>query len=235
MATFIFSEEVEKLARNSKPRLAGGEIHTVKVKSAEFGEYPYFGKGNRKGLRVTWFNETGEFSYDLFAPGEKQNDREKNSFGGERPSENEDLAIFVLQIFNTYNPEAKKKLLGKDFTNKFDAIAKLIKAVLDEAAKKGVEADLKLLARRKDETIFPQMPFYSAVNKEGELYNASTFIGEVGSIAFTSKELTKIKEVKEAVPTKATGVTPFAVKPQAAGKKFNIQLDEEDEDEDEEL
>lgn len=225
MSTFNFSGE-QNYVSSSKPRLAGGEIHQVIFKSAKFDEIEGK-KEDNKGMKyqvldVTFENENGYYTERIFNPGDDGDVRGETDWNGQKisnPSANERFGMFIGQFLSIINPDALKKLAGKSLTNNFEKIAKFVAQSAMVNAEKEVELKLML---GKDGS--PRLPIYASINRQGELYPSSNFIGT--NLFFSDKEKTSITKMRNAVPTdtqKLIGSSP--VKNTASNDDLDLDLD----------
>lgn len=197
------TEEIKVTAR-----LAGNQVHTVKFDGIEAVD---FKDGEMKALRINFSNPGGVFSHTIF-PLKDGDDKDTEGLYGKNPSNLTVMMNLLRHLGNAVSP----KLV--EFCNNTTLLANLtwdqFRTHVVEAAKEGIgkETKIKLFSRTRtnnqtgeqyEEAVFPS--YFVKYSKEGRLYFDTTFIGP--NVAFTSKELDKIKKATTAVPT-PVGETP---------------------------
>lgn len=184
-------------ASSVSSKLEGNKIHTVTFKGAE--AITVGNETKYEVLSLKFENDQGEFVETFFPPDAKTGgSRKPNSFGGENPSEVEELTAKVRHYIAGLNPDLSKqieagtKTLAAKNWNEFRAL--VVKAL---AKGVGTETQIKLLKNGKGMAQTPG--FVLSISKTGSLYMRTNFIGN--NLSFTTKELEKISTISTAKPT----------------------------------
>ena len=178
-------------------RLEGNKIHTVIFEGAEAvtigNETPY------DIIKLTFKNEDGIFEDSIFPPKMPEGaNRAKNNYGGENPSQVEELSAKLRHYIAALNPDLDKKIESGEKALKANTWNELRALFVKSVEKgKGKEVQLKLLKNTKGLAVTPS--FVLSISKTGNVYMNTNFIGE--KLTFTEKELKKMQEVAKAKPT----------------------------------
>lgn len=187
----------------SKPRLKPYEIHRVKLAEAKVEAL----KGKKDPdavyeiLKVRFENNEGYYEESIFFPKEGDDKRptrqNKEGHEVESPSNFERTMSFIAQVGTVMNPTEFEKLKGipfKSFGELCDHFIKILKP------KYGTETNLKLIgATDKDGNFVPRLPYFLALNKQGEVFVSDNFIGD--NLFFTEYDLKRKEELKAKKPT----------------------------------
>lgn len=199
---------------NKLSRLAAWELHDVNFAGAKINSYQ--GKqdptANYEVLVVRFENEKGYYEESAFFPKPEDTKRTTvtNKEGHERelPSSFERLMTFIAHVGTTLNPKDYEKIKGHTFKS-FKELAEALIKVLDKA--KGNATRLKLSGRvdKKTGKIVPCLPFYTALNKDGEPFLSDNFLGD--KVFFSDYELETKEKMEKAKPsdpeaTKSEGI-----------------------------
>ena len=162
-------------------------------------------------LKVRWEGEQGYYEENYFLPSTEGKDVERtpNNWGGEMPSKADRAMMFFAHLLGVLNPDgfAKlKKVVGQ--AKSFNDVAAMVAKLANE--KKGVECYLKLGGRTNEGVTYASLPFYAAVNKDGEAYINNNFLSLKDDLGFTPSEDKKRVEFENARPTPAPSETSAA-------------------------
>lgn len=154
-------------------------------------------------LKVRFEGEDGYFEESIFFPKEedairpKATNREGHEY--ERPSNFERTMTFIAQVATVLNEAGFKKMQAASGKFKsFDDVCKAFVAVTDSA--KGKETNLKLIGKTdKSGNVTAILPYFTGVNKDGELFVSDNFIGD--KLFFSTYEEQKKAEFMQAKPT----------------------------------
>lgn len=209
------STGVAKVQRRFKP----WDIYKVKFEGARIDEV----KGTKdpsavyRILKVRFANDEGYYEESIFFPKDGDEERPtskiKNKDGKEieieRPSSLENTEMFIAQVSAVLNPEMFKKLqqfAAEGKLKDFDTVAKFFVEKICKPAI-GKETNLKLIGKEdKEKNIQPRLPYFTNINKQGELYVSDNFIGD--KLFFSDYEETQRKKYLSAKPTDMKEKTP---------------------------
>lgn len=210
--SFSFGQTAGASQSNTKPRLVGNDIYTVKFDGCESQDI----KGVKhpdevyKVLKLKWSNADGSFEHTVFEPkmpegtkrtATKYTDK-KTGKEEEIPqtSEVENVMLLFKHAIDTINPkvandidEGTKNLGAADW----DALRILVAKILDAGI--GVTMNIKLLKNNKGEATFPG--YFTGITKESKAYVRNNFIGN--KLAFSTYEVGRIANEAGAKPTAA--------------------------------
>lgn len=200
---------------SSTPRLRPYGIYKVNLTKIEQTELN--GKDGTKypvvALEFTGCgDDKGIFSTNLFIPTSEDDAKRrvyqnKEGHDYERPSSMEEFQYKLMQLVQVLNPEGAQKikdLCAKGKVNDMNTfVGLIIKAVSN---KKEEVANLKLVGKNSNGTIYANLPNICGINKEGELF-ATNFISK-NDIFFSDYELKQQKQYQNAKPTNMDNVNP---------------------------
>lgn len=200
---FNFSSIAKTSGVSSNHMLRAYEIHDVVLESAKIEDVE-IKNGERAGetvktIKVRFSNNDGYFEETLWFPTtDRDGERTPNQWGGENPSNFDRNMMFIAHVVSTLSPELFKKMQEASAKFKsFDDVAKFFVAVCEKI--KGAETKLKLVGRTSQGNVRPAIPYFCAVNKDGDAYIKDNFLGE--KVAFSSRELTAKANFENAKPT----------------------------------
>lgn len=210
MSGFNFGSVATAKSSSSSHRLRAYDIHEVAFDEAKIEEVE-IKNGDRAGekvktLRVRFSNDNGYFEETLWFPSSDRDfERTENQWGGQNPSNFDRAKMFVVHVLGTLNPEGletfRNIVCGNDPKHKaprdFDEFIAYFIALVNKA--KGVKTKLKLVGRNSQGNIQPALPFFCAVNKDGEEYIKDNFLGD--NVAFSAKELQAKAQFENTKPT----------------------------------
>lgn len=190
----------------SMPKLKPWEIHDVVLKKVEFTEFE--GKKDPSAkyqvIRVRFENKDGYYEETIFAPKPEDVNRMATSSGGELASNFEVFTFLVAHLGQVLAPTRWEKMKGKSFDfgtpEGFKEFGELFVKLLEPALNKATK--LKLIADKKGNV---RLPYFVAVNKNGEAFLASNFIGD--NLFFSTYEETQKNRIATAVPTQMSNVS----------------------------
>lgn len=210
--SFSFTTTAGASQGNVTKQLEGNEIHDVIFEGCEAIDI----KGVKdpsavyKVLKLKFANKDGVFEQTYFEPRDQDFERTETDYTDKKtgelrkipqPSNVESMMLAFKHAIDSINPAIAKKIDDKtqnlgaaDWNGLRDLVSKILNAG------KGVETRIKLLKNKDGDAIFPG--YFASINREGNAYIRNNFIGN--NIAFTSQEMTRINNAKQAVPTKAT-------------------------------
>lgn len=205
MSNFNFGSLANSTGVASDKRLRAYSINKVKFVEAKLTQIHSEKNGSDYDvLNVRWENQSGYYEENLFLPGTSGRDveRQPNNWGGEMPSNADRAMMFFAHLLSVLNPDgfAKlKKVVGqaKSFTDVANMVVKLVNE------KKGIECYLKLGGRTNEGVTYAAIPFYAAINKDGEAYINNNFLSLKDDLGFTPSEDKKRVEFENARPTPA--------------------------------
>lgn len=209
------STGVAKVQRRLKP----WDIYTVKFDGAKVEDV----KGTKdpsmtyRILKVRFSNDEGYYEESIFFPKDgdevRPTSKIKNKDGKEveieRPSSLENTEMFIAQVSAVLNPEMFKKLQQHAAEGKFKDFDNVAKFFAENICKPviGTTTNLKLIGKKdKDGNIQPRLPYFTNINKQGELYLADNFLGD--KLFFSDYEEKQRKEYLTAKPTDMKEKTP---------------------------
>ena len=188
---------------SSMPRLKPYEIHRVAFKDIKVEHIQ--GKKDPDAvfdiLKVRFENKDGYYEESIFFPKESDLKRptRQNAQGHEveMPCNFERTMTFVSQLGTVIAPKEFEKAKGvpfKDFGELCDALIKVLKPKI------GTETNLKLIGKTdKEGNFIPCLPYFVALNKQGEVFTSDNFLGE--ALFFSDYELKRKDEVAKKKPT----------------------------------
>ena len=104
---------------------------------------------------------------------------------------------FIAQLGTVIAPEGYGKMKGvsfKSFNELCEALIKILKPKI------GTETNLKLIGKTdKDGNYVPCLPYFVALNKQGECFTSDNFIGD--KVFFSSYEEKRKEEMSKKKPT----------------------------------
>jgi len=187
----------------STPQLKPWEIHEVVLKSIKYEEL----KGVKDPsavynvMKIRFENENGYFEPMIFAPKEGDEVRtliedKKTGNKKELVSSFENFSFTIAQIGEQLFPESYSKLKKKAFSfpEEFKDFVELFAKAATSALNK--KTKIKLIGDKKNK---PRLPYFVALNKDGEAFVTGNFIGE--KVFFTSYELESAEKAANAKPT----------------------------------
>lgn len=206
---------VAKVQRRLKP----WDIYKVKFDGARIDEV----KGTKdpeavyRILKVRFVNDEGYYEESIFFPKEDDDVRPtskiKNKDGKEveieRPSSLENTEMFIAQVAAVLNPDMFKKLQQFAVEGKLKDFETVAKFFVEKICKPviGKETNLKLIGKKDKEGNYqPRLPYFTNINKQGELYLADNFLGD--KLFFSDYEETQRKQYLSAKPTDMKEKTP---------------------------
>lgn len=187
----------------SKPRLKPYEIHRVKL--ADVKVETLKGKKDPDAvyeiLKVRFENNDGYYEESIFFPKEGDDKRptrqNKEGHEVESPSNFERTMSFIAQLGTVIAPKEFEKLKGISFKTFGELCENFINIL---KPKFGTETNLKLIgATDKDGNFVPRLPYFLALNKQGEVFVSDNFIGE--NLFFTEYDLKRKEDLKAKKPT----------------------------------
>ena len=206
---------VAKVQRRLKP----WDIYKVKFDGARIDEV----KGTKdpdkvyRILKVRFVNEDGYYEESIFFPKDgdevrptsKIKNKDGNEVEIERPSSLENTEMFIAQVSAILNPEMFKKLQQYAAEGKLKDFEMVAKFFVEKICKPviGKETNLKLIGKQDKEGNYqPRLPYFTNINRQGELYLADNFLGD--KLFFSDYEETQRKKFLEAKPTNMKEKTP---------------------------
>lgn len=167
---------------SSMPRLKPYEIHRVAFKDIKVERIQ--GKKDPDAvyeiLKVRFENKDGYYEESIFFPKESDLKRptrqNKEGHEVEMPCNFERTMTFIAQLGTVLAPAEYGKMKGvsfKSFNELCDALIKILKPKI------GTETNLKLIGKvDKDGNFVPCLPYFVALNKQGECFPSDNFIGD---------------------------------------------------------
>lgn len=192
----------------SKPRLKPYEIHRVKL--ADVKVETLKGKKDPDAvyeiLKVRFENNDGYYEESIFFPKEGDDKRptrqNKEGHEVESPSNFERTMSFIAQLGTVIAPKEFERLKGIPFKTFGELCENFINIL---KPKFGTETNLKLIgATDKDGNFVPRLPYFLALNKQGEVFVSDNFIGE--NLFFTEYDLKRKEDLKAKKPTDVDAV-----------------------------
>lgn len=201
---FNFSQTAGVSQSSTRKHLEGNQIHKVIFDGCEARDFDKKdGTGVFHVLEMKFHNEDGEFTHTEWEPTEADQQDRENAFGNKQPSNVLTMMYRFKHLIDAVNPELAEKIDKGEASltaSSWDGLRKLM--VKSCEAGIGKTTKIKLIKNNKGDAIFPYFLNYS---REGKLYMSTNFIGD--KIAFTDKELTKIKRAETATPTQMSSVS----------------------------
>lgn len=193
--------------------LQGDKIHIVKLKEAKADRQKLKDGREVDTINVVFEDENGatfeDRTFEL-----TQDSIERKTFGWGTSASMYDSAVLKFRCYiEHFAPKYNEKLIKgevklemKSWKQFRDSMVAILQAVIKQ--KTPVWCKLKLI---KNNSGFVSLPFFAAVDKEGNAYVNNNFIGNVEilkqqdrDIAFTASEIKKIKAREEAASGTAT-------------------------------
>lgn len=202
----MFTVDNNTAVSSNVNRLEGDKIHDVKFVGAEattVGSETTFDV-----IKLVFENEDGSHEHTIFEPkGKDIAVRQENNFGGQNPSQVEELQAVIRHFIAALNPDLNAKIEKGEKTLSAKTWNELRKVVVDAVNKgKGKEVQLKL---EKDAKGYARVPgFVTSISKNGSLYMRTSFIGD--KLTFSVKELEKMKKRANSAPTDMSSVASKA-------------------------
>ena len=188
---------------SSMPRLKPYEIHRVAFKDIKVERIQ--GKKDPDAvyeiLKVRFENKEGYYEESIFFPKESDLKRptrqNKEGHEVEMPCNFERTMTFIAQLGTVIAPEEYGKMKGvsfKSFNELCEALIKILKPKI------GTETNLKLIGKTdKDGNYVPCLPYFVALNKQGECFTSDNFIGD--KVFFSPYEEKRKEEMSKKKPT----------------------------------
>lgn len=188
---------------SSMPRLKPYEIHRVAFKDIKVERIQ--GKKDPDAvyeiLKVRFENKDGYYEESIFFPKESDLKRptrqNKEGHEVEMPCNFERTMTFIAQLGTVLAPAEYGKMKGvsfKSFNELCDALIKILKPKI------GTETNLKLIGKvDKDGNFVPCLPYFVALNKQGECFPSDNFIGD--KVFFSPFEEKRKEEMLKKKPT----------------------------------
>lgn len=205
MANFMnFGATIKNATSTSSAQLKPWEIHEVTFKGVKFDKL-----NNKKDpsqpyqvMKIRFENEDGYFEKLVFAI--KEGDEIRGKVGDrEMVSNYENLQFLVIHMIEIMNPKAKDKFIAAiakiDISQNFEKFVAVLTQVLQPAVDKTFK--LKLNGDKNNK---PVLPYFVAINKEGEAFFANNFLGD--KLFFSEYELETQKKFEKGAP-KATDMS----------------------------
>lgn len=202
--------------------LEGNKIHTVKFKGAEATTLEAKSGESYKVVQFKFENEDGSFTDTIFEPSAEDGTRKPNQFGGENPSNNEQMIAKIRHYIAALNPALStqldnntKQLSAKTWDD--------FRAIMVAAVAKGVdnEVQIKLLKNKNQMATFPGFPL--SISQKGATYMTTNFIANNGKLAFNEKERKAIDTVATA---KATDMGTKTTASTSAGSDLDFDIND---------
>lgn len=219
MMGFDFGGNNLGAATSSNATLAPYEIHDVKFRGLTFGASK---DGKWEFMRMKFQGQGGWFtdSHFGFDPAEKKSHEREQGRYGLQASKMENLMLKTRHLVAAIAPDLYDKMVNKEITftpkskkDLFKQYVEWLGGLLEEYD--GVETQIKLVANKKGESVFPG--FYSNVSDAGVAELKTNFIGK--NISLTSAEKTARENFKSASPTN------MGSKVKEAKGEFDMDLD----------
>jgi hypothetical protein len=214
-------------------QLAGNAIHDVTFKGVEAKTIESKDGDKYDILSIKFAGENGAiFEDSIFEPKAGDDQRKKNNFGYENPSNVEEMMFKVKHLLAAVAPKVAEKIekAGGMDVGSWSALRDFVVKYTAEAAKNGAKTQIKLISRTDSKGVtrahFPS--FVLGINKDNKAYPKTNFIG--ATLAFTAKEQAKIDEAATAKPNNPDRFTADSsdlggATPKAASAKLDLDFD----------
>lgn len=192
---------------NSIQPLAPWNIHNVQFKGIEHAEFK--GKTNDTQyhvMKVKFANEDGVFEHSVFMPKLEDANRKMNENSGkEMPSNWDNFQFLISHLGERLAPEVWEKNKSKlafdvttleGFKKFIGALSQILKGALDK------EFPLKLIGDKQNRS---RLPYYVALNKNGEAFISNNFLGE--KLFFSDFEISQKTKIQNTKPTTMNATT----------------------------
>lgn len=207
---FSFNATANTSQSNIKPRLEANTIHTVRFDGCEIVDIQGVKDSTAvyKVIKLKFSNGDGTYEHTVFEPRESDFSRTVTTFNDKNTGEEkeipqssnvENMMLLFKHAIDSIVPaigkeiDAKTKNIG---AKNWEDLRLGISKMLDSGI--GTIVQIKLLSNSKTgDGEFPR--YFSGVNREGVAYIRNNFIGK--KLAFSSYEMTKIKNAAAAKPT----------------------------------
>lgn len=197
-----FNIGTTEIASNSTgvARLAANTIHNVTFEGVEAATIDKKdGSASFDVIRIKFKNDDGVFEHVLFEPKAGDEIRAKNQYDSENPSNVENLIFTIKHLLAAIAPTVAKQIEEKGLSvegwNGDKGLRQFL--VKNTAKANGTETQIKLLATKEGNPIFPGFPL--GMSKEGNVYPRTNFIGK--NLKFTAKEIERMNAVATATST----------------------------------
>ena len=179
-------------------KLADVKVETLKGKKDPDAVYEI--------LKVRFENNDGYYEESIFFPKEGDDKRptrqNKEGHEVESPSNIERTKTYIDQLGTVIAPKEFERLKGIPFKTFGELCENFINIL---KPKFGTETNLKLVgATDKDGNFVPRLPYFLALNKQGEVFVSDNFIGE--NLFFTEYDLKRKEELMAKKPTDVDAV-----------------------------
>lgn len=234
MSTFSFDETAGSSQSTAKPKLAGNEIHTVKLEACEIQDIQGVKDPTQlyRVLKFKFSNEDGYYEHTVFEPRPDDFKRTETEFTNKngnkekipQPSNVESMMLLFKHIIDSFVPEVSKKIDNKEVSlnaPNWETLRALIVKICSNAK----ERTSKIKLMKNSKTGDGQFPgFFTGLTREGKAYIRNNFIGE--KIAFSAYELTRIQNEANAKPTNmGSAAAGFNLSDPKFGSDSDLDLD----------
>ena len=182
-------------------QLTGNAIHEVTFKGVEAKTIESKDGDKYDILSIKFAGDNGAvFEDSIFEPKAGDDQRKKNNFGYENPSNVEEMMFKVKHLLAAVAPKVAEKIekAGGLDVGTWAALRDFVVKHTTPAI--GAKTQIKLISRTDSKGVtrahFPS--FVLGINKDNKTYPKTNFIG--ATLAFTAKEQAKIDEAATAKP-----------------------------------